>query len=153
MRRRMARWGVVVGLLAVVGMIAMQSLATADVRVRQTRLSGANEVPDEGDPDGSGRAKVRINDTKGTVCFRLSWTDIEPPTAAHIHAGAKDVAGDIVVPLFEGALPESISGVKGCVADLDSELLDDIQKNPRQYYVNVHNEEFPAGALRGQLKK
>jgi hypothetical protein len=153
MRRRMARWGVAVGVLAVVGMIAMQALATADVRVRQTRLSGANEVPDPGDPDGSGRAKVRINDTKGTVCFRLSWKDIEAPTAAHIHEGARGDAGDIVVPLFEGAVPDTISGVNGCVGELDSALLDDIQKNPRQYYVNVHNEEFPAGALRGQLKK
>jgi hypothetical protein len=150
----LGRWGLALGVLAVVGMVAMQSLATADVRVRQTRLLGSNEVPEAGDPDGSGQAKVRINDSKGTVCFKLSWADIAAPTAAHIHEGAKGEPGDVVVPLFEGSsLPESIDGVNGCVEDLDSEVLDDIQKNPRQYYVNVHNEEFPAGALRGQLKK
>ena len=153
MLKQMGRWGVLVGLVALIGVFAMQSLATADVRVRQTRLLGSNEVPDPGDPDGSGRAKVRINDNKGTVCFRLSWEDIAAPTAAHIHEGSKDEAGDIVVTLFQGALPGTIKGVNGCVGELSSELLDDIQRNPRQYYVNVHNEDFPAGALRGQLKK
>ena len=153
MRKRMGRWGLLIGLVALVGVVAMQSLATADVRVRQTRLLGSNEVPDPGDPDGSGRARVRINDAKGTVCFRLSWEDIAAPTAAHIHEGTKNEAGDIVVTLFQGALPETIDGVNGCVGAQSPELLDDIQKNPRQYYVNVHSEDFPAGALRGQLKK
>src|SRR5918994_7668543 len=153
MRRRMARWGILIGVLAVMGMIAMQTFATADVKVRQTRLKGLNEIPGPGDEDGSGRAKVRINDSKGTVCFKLSWEGIGAPTASHIHEGAAGEAGDIVVTLFDGAVPESIDGVNGCVEDQDSELLDDIQKNPRSYYVYVHNEEFPGGALRGQLKK
>jgi hypothetical protein len=29
----------------------------------------------------------------------------------------------------------------------------DIIKNPGNYYVNVHNAEFPKGAIRGQLVK
>jgi hypothetical protein len=32
-------------------------------------------------------------------------------------------------------------------------LAKDILKDPADYYVNVHNAEYPAGALRGQLSK
>jgi hypothetical protein len=33
----------------------------------------------------------------------------------------------------------------------DPELVADIAANPSEYYVNVHNKPYPAGAIRGQL--
>ena len=92
--------------------------------------------------------RLFVND--GTVCYRLKWQGIVEPTAAHIHEGEAEVAGDIVVTLFEGA-PVDASRKSDCIGGVDSGLLRDIQRHPRKYYVNVHNEEFPAGAIRGQL--
>ncbi|HEY1359714.1 MAG TPA: CHRD domain-containing protein [Thermoleophilaceae bacterium] len=118
-------------------------------KVLQAKLKGANEVPGPGDSDARGKAVVRVNPKAGKVCFRLRWKNIaEPPTMAHIHKGAKGVAGPIVVALFDGTAVH-----KGCVSGLDKAVLKDIKKHPRQYYVNIHNSEFPNGAMRGQLKK
>jgi hypothetical protein len=43
-------------------------------------------------------------------------------------------------------------GLSGCV-EADKELIKDVRQNPSGYYVNVHNADFPPGAVRGQLSK
>ena len=117
-------------------------------RWRTAQLSGAAEVPGPGDPDGSGTATIRLQLERGEVCFDLTVSNIGPATAAHIHEGADGVAGAVVVPLDPAPTGGSSSG---CISDVDAALLENIAKNPGQYYVNVHNEEFPDGAIRGQL--
>lgn len=130
--------------------------AHAAVVTREAALTGgATEVPDPGDPDGSGAAQVTIDVRNEKVCFTLVVLDITlPAAAAHIHEGVAGVAGDIVVTL---KAPVEIAGTgigvsKGCVRDLAKPLLRDIRSNPGEYYVNVHTTDFPGGAVRGQLE-
>jgi CHRD domain len=112
------------------------------------RMTGAQEVPGPGDADGNGAAGIKINLDTSTVCWALRVEDILlPATAAHIHEGPKGVAGDIVVTLSP---PDAAGHARGCTT-ADSALLADIAANPAQYYVNVHNSDFPGGAVRGQL--
>jgi hypothetical protein len=114
------------------------------------QLRGSEEVPGPGDPDGRGRAHIELLPGFGAVCFLLDWRNIdEPLTGAHIHQARRGSAGDIVVPLFG---PSDVRE-KGCVEGVDPALIRRIRRNPRGFYVNIHNAEFPNGAIRGQLRR
>ena len=111
-------------------------------------LEGEVEVPRKGDLDGTGTAVVRVNPGQGQLCYTLTVSGIAPATAAHIHEAPAGAAGPVVAPL---AAPSDGSS-EGCTA-IDREEAMDIIRNPGNYYVNVHNAEFPGGALRGQLSR
>jgi hypothetical protein len=112
---------------------------------RATTLSGAEEVP-PADPDGTGFALITLNVGQATVCWELTASNIAPAAAAHIHKAPAGVNGPIVVPLSPPT-----SGSSSDCGSADVALIQDIIDNPEQYYVNVHNAEFPGGAVRGQL--
>ena len=111
-----------------------------------TTLTGAAEVPGPGDPDGTGTAKLWLNPGQGEVCYELSVSGISPAFAAHVHIAPAGIAGPVVIPL---AAPTN--GSSSACATASRELVLAIIQNPENYYVNVHNVDFPAGALRGQL--
>jgi hypothetical protein len=114
-------------------------------------MTGAQEVPGPGDSDGSGFARVWLNQGQGTVCWFISVEDITlPATAAHIHPGAAGVAGPPIVNL--GA-PGADGTSEGCTQGVSRDLIKDIRQNPENYYVNVHTSDFGPGAVRGQLTK
>lgn len=101
-----------------------------------------------GDPDGSGTAMVRVTPGTGQLCYTLSAQMIEPATAAHIHEGPAGGNGPVVVEFT----PPTSGMSSGCV-DVGRDLASDIVKMPSDYYVVVHNAEYPAGALRGQISR
>jgi hypothetical protein len=135
-----------VGLVAstVPGTAAAPSVTAAPARVHLGAvLVGGNEVPGPGDTDAYGLANVRVE--SGEVCWRITVSEtVAPITAAHIHAGPAGVAGPVAVPL------EPYN--RGCT-DASHRLTRFIKNHPSHFYVNVHNDEFAAGALRGQLLK
>jgi TRAP-type C4-dicarboxylate transport system substrate-binding protein len=130
-----------IALLAAAFLAASAFAATKTFTVKMT---GAAETP-KGDSNGRGTAKVTLNTSTGRVCFKLTWSGIGNPVAAHIHKGKKGVAGAVVIPFFGGTAKHS-----GCVKASKS-LVAKIVKSPAGYYVNVHTQAFPAGAIRAQL--
>ena len=109
-------------------------------------LTGEQEVPGPGDKDGRGHAVVKV--FKAKVCYTLEVKRIKPATAAHIHLGLRGEAGPIVAEL---KAPTDGSS-SGCVA-VPRALSLGLKEHPSRYYVNVHNEPFPEGAIRGQLHR
>lgn len=110
-------------------------------------LTGAAEAPGPGDPDGSGSAVVALNQGQGIVCFEITVADIATPTASHIHKAPAGMPGGVVL-----SFDVPSNGLSGCV-DADAALIKDIRQHPSEYYVNVHNADYPPGAVRGQLTK
>jgi hypothetical protein len=143
-----------IALVAVAAIATMVPAFGAGGSKLTTTLSGAEEVdaagnPNQGDPDGSGFASLRLNQGQEEICYRLTWQNIEHPHAAHIHRAPAGVNGPVVVPLFGPPSSFPVSN-EGCVP-ASRALVKEIRKNPSAFYVNVHNEPYPGGALRGQL--
>lgn len=113
-------------------------------------LSGANEVC-EGDTcggDGTGTAEVEINSDENQVCYEISLEGVQNVKAAHIHSGSSEEAGPVLVDLeWEG----DDQGADKCADGVDEGDLEDISEEPANFYVNVHSEQYPDGAVRGQL--
>ncbi|HEX5590900.1 MAG TPA: CHRD domain-containing protein [Candidatus Limnocylindrales bacterium] len=137
------------GLGAVVALIAMlPAAAMAGGRPIVVDMTGAEEAPGPGDPDGSGTAWFTFNSGQGEVCFALHVEDIVlPAIGAHIHIAPAGSPGPVVVPLTP---PDATGHSSGCVS-ADPALVKAIRKSPSGYYVNVHSTDFPAGAVRAQL--
>jgi hypothetical protein len=136
-------------LVAAAVLVTAGTAAAHGGRPLATTLTGAVEVPGPGDPDGSGTAHLTLNQGQGEICFELTVSNIAPATAAHIHVGVAGVAGPVVV----GLAPPTTGSSSGCVTGVNPELIKAIRQQPENYYVNVHNAQFPAGAVRGQLSK
>ncbi len=115
-------------------------------------LTGEAEVGG-GDPDGSGEMRIVASAERETVCFQLRHSNIARPTRAHIHAAPAGVNGGVVVFLFDEVIdppiPAPESG-RGCWT-ASADVINDVLAAPDQFYINVHNDEWPGGAIRGQL--
>jgi hypothetical protein len=133
---------------ALIAASAIASAAQGGVKLHTT-LTGAAEVPGPGDTDARGTASVTVNSGQKQVCYKISVSNIDAATMAHIHHGAAGVAGPVVVGL---TAPNAAGNASGC-ATVTRTLALDILKHPAAYYVNVHNAAFPNGAARGQLRK
>lgn len=130
------------------GLSGCETIADAVQEGMTASLTGAQEVPGPGDPDGSGTAEITIVDATDNICWDLNVRNIAPATAAHIHRGGPGEAGPPVVTME----PPTDGGDEGCVAGPGA-LADEINANPAGFYVNIHNAEFPEGAIRGQLER
>ena len=111
-------------------------------------LTGLQEFPGPGDPDGTGTVDVRIEPGQSRLCWNLYVRQTDAATAAHIHRGAAGSAGPPVLTL---TTPGPDGHSQGC-APVDELLGRQIAMQAHEFYVNVHTAAYPNGAVRGQLR-
>lgn len=134
----------------VTGTVGAAAKGKSKAKTFTATLTGKAEVPKSGDPDGRGSAVIKFRGSK--VCYDIKVRRIDGVTAAHIHTGKKGEAGPVLVALITS--PSSKRRHTGCVTvENISDVLAQVRTSPRGFYVNVHNADYPDGALRGQLKK
>jgi hypothetical protein len=102
-----------------------------------------------GDADGSGFGLLDFTDDE--LCWVVSAENIAQATAMHIHRGTAGTDGPVVIDM--GKLDNNGTGVacKDLKSDADKALIKEIMAFPQGFYLNVHNADFPSGAIRGQL--
>jgi hypothetical protein len=109
------------------------------------QLRGPNEKP-AAPASNRGTVEIRLNAATGKVCWDFTIAHIDGKgQAAHIHKGARGVAGPVFIPLGAGFKRQ------GCVSAPKAKIRA-VAANPGGFYVNVHNAKHLAGAMRGQLR-
>ncbi|HEX9767023.1 MAG TPA: cell wall-binding repeat-containing protein [Nitriliruptorales bacterium] len=109
---------------------------------------------------GAGGFGVAFPDTDApdTICvgyfsFIFGETGPVPLTGAHIHEGDNGEDGPVVVPLPTPDEGEIVAS--GCTdtdeVGTDTAVVDAIAADINGHYVNLHTEDYPDGAARGQL--
>ncbi len=133
--------------------------------VLQAKLSGSHEVPPDNSPKpGKAKAVVfGIDDDPLTLCYaltnikRVAELDQAPGNgrAAHVHEAPFGSNGPVVAVLAwpqNGQAGDCLTeGETGKFPTNEAGIVQRILNNPASFYINIHNSQFPAGAVRGQL--
>lgn len=118
--------------------------AHADIDAYVAFMNGANEVPGPGDTNGFGIGSISIDTVANTVSWSFLLNNVDMPlTGAHIHSGAAGVAGPIIVNFNAQLAGANL---------FDTDLASINPGNAADFYLNVHNDQFSGGAVRGQLQ-
>lgn len=170
MKTKTQRVRCMLGLSVLLLGIALPEIAQAGHTnaVLSTELEGRAEVPSDagnnamvGDPNGMGSAYVfGVDGDPTTLCYVLEVSELQlvpvgDGMAAHIHEGAAGENGPVVVNLAgpeDGNAGDCLTeGEEGKFPTGEEGIVQRILTNPEDFYINVHNPEFPDGAIRGQL--
>jgi len=121
-----------------------------------TTLSGANERP-ANNVTATGAVDGTLDQETNILKLNITYTDTASsdstagdsavaflPTAWHIHKGAADTTGAVVIDFGT-----TFSTPFAFTDTLTAEQAADLKAG--MYYVNIHTKEYPAGAIRGQL--
>jgi CHRD domain len=141
-------------------------VASAQGAKFEAKLSGKNQSPVVDTP-AHGVATFMLSKSGKSLSYRLSVTDIENVSMAHIHMGPAGQEGPVVAWLypskppavvkkgkFTGLLAHGVLTAANLAGPLQGKTISDLvdQIKDGKVYVNVHTEKYPAGEIRGQIE-
>jgi hypothetical protein len=146
--------------------VSIISLIVAGVALAVTerfaaRLTGAQEVPPVSTTAEGTARFARVSDTRMT--YRLTASNIDNVSGAHVHLAPRGMDGPIVVDLrvpasctVEGTSINcrgafTSARLQGPLEGRSLNALVRAMRNGRTY-VNVHTTDFPDGEIRGQIR-
>jgi CHRD domain len=159
----------ITAMLAAIISIGTVSMTLNSIQAQEQRgegftadLSGQDEVPPT-ESNATGTAEILFNNDSSQASYFVNTTGFEEITGAHIHNGSEGVNGDIVVPLSQEKSAENqdnpaiwFSGEinnNDLQGPLEGKEISDLASliNNGSAYVNIHTQDNPDGAIRGQL--
>jgi hypothetical protein len=113
------------------------------------KLTGAAVAPQKGDPDASGTATITLDDANKRICVTIELKGIDGLGPVHLSRASAGEEGPIVAELSDPSVKDLSK--RRCVPTQPPQIFADVVDDPSDFYVIVRNQEFPLGALRGQL--
>jgi len=166
-RMRLVIPAILVGVMAlvVIGGATAKKPALSATPMFKLNLKPSQEVPPikglKADAVGSVTFDLTRNAagaiTSGDVVFYFNYSFPGPATVngLHIHQGAKGANGGIVVGAVlsanDAADTDGVGNITSVVTGTSPATLQAILDNTRNYYVNLHTNVNPSGALREQM--
>lgn len=118
------------------------------MQIFEASLSPSQEVPPVAST-ATGSAEVQFNENTNKLSWKITYTGLSAAvTGGHIHGPAPvgQNAG-VVIPFTGNLNAQPIMGETTITPGQYAELAAGL------YYVNIHSSRFPAGEVRGQLRR
>jgi hypothetical protein len=124
--------------------------AYSSILMFDATLTGAQQTPPNASP-ATGLGTVLLDDVADTITVNFSWSGLigGPATAAHIHGPAPVGASAPVLFPFTGVPAATSGSIPQQVFSITPTQIGQLEAG--LYYFNIHNAQFPAGEIRGQI--
>jgi CHRD domain len=110
-------------------------------------LLGNAIVGGTGDADGFAKAEISVIDTLDQICYKLGTiNNLGTIRSVAVHQGDAATNGPVVLDFIKA----KTSGWKNCV-NVDEKIENGFKNLKEPFYVLVKTDDFPDGAVRGQL--
>lgn len=132
-------------------LLVILTATTAFGQTLGAALTTLQEVPAAPPIPGFGNATVTFDATRENLNVTITVSSLGSPiNNFHIHEAPAGINGPVVVNLI-GLGGQFVNGTMTGTFPVSAAVAQRMLQNPANFYVNVHTQQFPGGAVRGQL--